>query len=272
MTIFLTNDDGIDGHGFLDFAAALTCAGCDVFVVAPDSNRSGTSHSLPCLHSTLKLQKRGPQIWACSGSPADCAGLAVMGGLGPLTGRPSYKPDLLVSGINEGANLGTDLIFSGTAGAASHGALYNIPSIALSLVSHIGVCDDVFHWKETIAYCVAHLEEFASYWKRDTFVNVNLPRCSIQGSRLTYPSLRRYTDTISVTENDDKSLSCTLRWGSILNGAEPGSDWDAISQGCVSISPVFLHPVVRKDLCPDAPAYASVAPRPSSIPNPETIK
>ncbi|MDR3276259.1 MAG: 5'/3'-nucleotidase SurE [Treponema sp.] len=261
MNIFLTNDDGIDSEAFLDFAEALR-KGTDhrIFVIAPDSNRSGVSHALTCLHKALSLRPRGKDTWSCSGSPADCASVATMGGLGDLSGQAPFKPDLVLAGINAGANLGTDLIFSGTAAAARHAALYGIPSVALSLAGH----QRDFHWGNAIAYSLEHLEELAALWREDIFVNVNIPNTveGPQGMVITFPSLRQYTDSITIHEGAE-GISCTLQWGDILTEAEEGSDWDAVSRNQVSVSPVFIHPVVRRDLCAGAPDHTGAGKRPN---------
>jgi 5'-nucleotidase len=127
MNILLTNDDGISSPGLLLLAEALRKNSPHrIFVLAPDTDRSGYSHSIRFLWDPIKIASRGPDTWACSGSPADCVIMAMMGAL-------PFKPDLVLSGINRGANLGTDLIDSGTAAAARQAGLGNIPGIAFSL-------------------------------------------------------------------------------------------------------------------------------------------
>jgi len=124
MRILLTNDDGIDAPGLQCMLAALT-PHYEVMVSAPSQERSGASHSLT-MHEPIRVFERGPDQWAVSGSPVDCVYLA-------LHRLGSMCPDIVISGINKGANLGDDVFYSGTVGAAREAALNNIPAIAVSL-------------------------------------------------------------------------------------------------------------------------------------------
>jgi 5'-nucleotidase len=252
MNILLTNDDGIDSEGLLCLAKALReRTDHSVYVLAPDSNRSGVSHSISFLREPLKIVERSLNTWACSGNPADCVQAAVQGAL-------SFKPDLVISGINQGANIGTDLIYSGTAGAARQAGLNAIPGIALSLA---GRGTEEFYWESAAAFAVEHLEEFRALWREDIFINVNIPNNPVGpgGMIPTFPSVRQYIDTFSLTHTLDGRLYCFLDISRVETLPEEGSDWDAISRNLVSVSPVFLYPVVRGDLCPAAPDHARIA-------------
>ncbi|MDR0759659.1 MAG: 5'/3'-nucleotidase SurE [Treponema sp.] len=257
MNLLLTNDDGIDAEAFLDFADALRSGTSHrVYVLAPDRNCSGISNALSMIRQPVRLVRRAADTWACSGTPTDCVCVAMLGGL-------SVKPDLILSGINAGPNIGTDLIYSGTAAAARQSALAGIPGIALSLSGGPGA----FHWKRAIDYAVAALPELESLWARDVFINVNIPNTAEGplGSRITFPSIRRYNDSLTVETDKDGHLSCMIQAGNFHTEPEPGSDWDAVLQNYVSISPVFLHPVVRRDRCAGVPDYAGVGPRPGRV-------
>ncbi|MDR0730727.1 MAG: hypothetical protein LBF63_03595 [Treponema sp.] len=116
MNILLTNDDGCESPGILLLASALRENGHRAAVLAPDRDRSGVSHSISFLDGPLILKSRGEDTWSCSGLPVDCVVTAMLGAI-------PYKPDLILSGINRGANLGTDLLYSGTAAAARQGSL-----------------------------------------------------------------------------------------------------------------------------------------------------
>jgi 5'-nucleotidase len=128
MRILVSNDDGVDAPGIKMLAAVLRDAGHEVMVVAPDRDRSGASNSL-----TLDLPVRVKRIdhYTCSvaGTPTDCVHLA-------LTGMLEYDPDIVVSGINNAANLGDDVIYSGTVSAAMEGRFLGLPAVAMSLVTH----------------------------------------------------------------------------------------------------------------------------------------
>ncbi|MDR2517854.1 MAG: 5'/3'-nucleotidase SurE [Spirochaetaceae bacterium] len=252
MNILLTNDDGIDGEGLVSFAEGLRRrAEHKVYVLAPDTNRSGVSQAISFLAGPLRLSERGERSWACSGTPADCVMLAVLGAL-------PVKPDLVVSGINAGANIGTDILYSGTAAAARQAALYGIPAIALSLVGK-----PPFYWKETVDFAVERLGWLAGLWRADTFINVNIPNAPKTGGvATTFPSLRRYEDSLELFQSRDGRKYGLVNFGDIITKPEAGSDGDAVARNLVSVSPVFIHPVVRHDQCPCAPEYAGVSPRP----------
>ena len=253
MNILLTNDDGITEDGFPEFAEALRgYGGHKVYVIAPDRNRSGVSNAITVVTSRLKLRLAAENTWICEGTPADCARLGIMGAL-------PVKIDLLVSGINRGPNIGTDIIYSGTAAGARQGALCGVPSIAYSLAGIL----PPYHWKAAIDYAVSHLEEFAALWKRDIFLNINMPNVlgGARGYKITYPALRNYGDCVSFIREPGGSIVCTIGNGPVVTEDIEGTDHRALIDGYASVSPVFLYQVVRGDLCPLAPGFAAVDPR-----------
>jgi 5'-nucleotidase len=160
-----------------------------------------------------------------------------------LLGVLPVKPDLVVSGINEGANIGTDIVYSGTAAAARQAGLYQVPAVALSLAG-----SKPFYWERAVTYAVEHLEEFAGFWKPDTFVNVNIPNTEEGpcGMATTVPAIRLYHDGVSVFDAPDGMTYCFVKPGDITAKPESDSDQDAVSRNLVSISPVFVYPVVRR--------------------------
>ena len=125
MNILITNDDGFDADGIKTLASRLAQEHT-VFIVAPAGNRSAASHIIS-MHKNLEIKKIADSVWSCSGYPADCVLTALKSPLLPV------KPDCILSGINAGANMGTDIVYSGTCAAARQGALDGIPSVALSL-------------------------------------------------------------------------------------------------------------------------------------------
>ncbi|MDR3192461.1 MAG: 5'/3'-nucleotidase SurE [Treponema sp.] len=239
MNILLTNDDGIESKGILLLARALRGEGKHrVFVIAPDRDRSGVSHSISFLREPLRLKEREADTWACSGSPVDCVIAGMLGAL-PL------KPDLILSGINRGANLGTDLVYSGTAAAARQGSFFALPSIALSLVESPEGGE--YHWDMAVSFTVKKLTEFAALWEPDTFLNVNIPNSpgGPEGMRTAFPCRRQYQDGLSVMEAPNGDRYCFALGGKAANRPEAGSDWDTVSRNLVSLSPVLIHPVNR---------------------------
>jgi 5'-nucleotidase len=123
--ILLTNDDGIDAPGLEVLEQIASSLARDVWVVAPEHDQSGVSHALS-LHHPIRISKRGPQRWAVTGTPGDCVVMALSH---LMQGMP---PQLLLSGVNRGANLGIETVFSGTVGGAMTGMMLGVPSIALS--------------------------------------------------------------------------------------------------------------------------------------------
>jgi 5'-nucleotidase len=191
MNILVSNDDGVFALGIRSLANALSAAGHQVTVVCPDRERSATGHGLT-LHRPLRVEQVegvfDPNVtaWACSGTPSDCVKLA-------LDAVLPAAPDFVVSGINHGANLGTDVLYSGTVSAAMEGTLENIPSIAISLTS--------FAYKnfqpaaQFAVQLVAQLEK--NPLKLPILLNVNVPpveAADIKGAIIARQGVRRYFD------------------------------------------------------------------------------
>jgi len=252
MNILLTNDDGIGCEGIQLLAKTLRSRGkYRVYVIAPDSNRSGISHAISILNAPVKLSRLEEDSWSCSGYPADCIIAAMKGAL-------PQKPDLILSGINHGANLGTDITYSGTAAAARQASLWDVPSVALSLAG-----EDGFYWDMAVSWSADHLEELVGFWKKDTFVNVNIPNSpeGPAGMVMTWPDVKYYNDILTVMNGPDGNRWCFMKAGKETNAPEAGSDCDAVSRNYVSVSSVCIHPAVLKDMCPAAPDYVAVAGR-----------
>lgn len=248
MRILLTNDDGITSAGLRLLATALRKAGHRVFVLAPDSDRSGVSHSVSFFRSPCKLVEVEPDTWSCTGTPADCVVLGILGGIPELrivadndSDEPPSPPELILSGINRGANIGTDILYSGTAAAARQGSLCDIPSVAVSLIE-----GDVWHWDMAVEYVVDHIGEMRAFWKADSFVNVNIPNGAVKPSALVpaFPSIRYYNDRIENFEAPDGHRYCFTRVGEIGAKPEDGSDWDVVLKKQASISAICIHPVL----------------------------
>ena len=238
MNILLTNDDGIDSGGLAKLAEVLRSGGKHrVISIAPDGNRSGISHAVSLLNGPVKLTKIGEDTWSCSGYPSDCVITVLLGAL-------PFKPDVVISGINQGANLATDIIYSGTVAAARQASLAGIPAIALSLAG-----GGVYCWDMAASWAADHLEELMAFWVKDTFINVNIPnnKNGPDGIIVTRPGVKHYNDRLSVMTAPDGSLWCFLEAGEESVVAEAGSDCDAVSKNLVSVSLVCNFPAVRKD-------------------------
>ncbi|MEQ9359996.1 MAG: 5'/3'-nucleotidase SurE [Coleofasciculus chthonoplastes F3-SA18-01] len=192
MKLLISNDDGIFALGIRTLADTLAQAGHDVTVVCPDRERSATGHGLT-LHDPIRAETidtifhPAVKAWSCSGTPSDCVKLA----LGALIDHP---PDLVLSGINHGSNLGTDILYSGTVSAAMEGVLEGIPSIAFSLTSYTS---KEFHVAATFAKSLIERLSGAPLAKV-MLLNVNVPPVSqaeIAGVKVTRQGIRRYFDT-----------------------------------------------------------------------------
>jgi 5'-nucleotidase len=258
MEILLTNDDGIGCEGILKLAASLRSRTSHrVLVLAPEINRSGVSHGLTLMANPVRFTELEKDTWSCSGQPVDCVLAGVLGGI------PGLKADVVVSGINRGPNLGTDIVYSGTAAAARQAALMGIPAVAFSLAGHADFC-----WNMAAEYAADHLGEFLDMWEEDTFVNVNIPNnpSGPGGVRKTWPALKNYHDRLETVKAGDGVSWLMLEAGDQAVEPEDGSDWDAVSRNMVSASPVIIHPVVSRHGCAAAPDYAAVGKRPPSGP------
>ncbi|MBI3753044.1 MAG: 5'/3'-nucleotidase SurE [Deltaproteobacteria bacterium] len=226
--ILVSNDDGINSEGIKALARALKRVG-DVFVAAPDREQSAVSHSLT-LHRPLRVEQLAPAAYAVDGTPTDCINIAVNGIL-------KKRPDLVVSGINKGGNMGDDVTYSGTVSAAIEGTLFGIPSFAVSLVSR-----ENFDFTIAARFA-ARLARFIlkNGLPKDTLLNVNVPEGNdIQGYRITKQGKRVYGDAV-IEKVDPRGKKYYWIGGDMLRW-EGGKDTDfeAIANNFISITPVHL--------------------------------
>lgn len=227
--ILVSNDDGVRSEGIKALAKALTRLG-EVYVVAPDRERSAASHSLT-LHRPLRIEQLGQREFAVDGTPTDAVTLAI----GKLLPRP---PKLVVSGINKGENLGEDVSYSGTVSAAMEGVLMGIPSIAFSLV---GRQDFDFTASAKFAAKISRLV-LKNGLPPDTLLNVNIPHVKdIKGTRITKQGKRSYGGDTVIEKIDPRGKNYYWIAGDITHwrGGED-SDFAAIKKGYISITPIHL--------------------------------
>jgi 5'-nucleotidase len=233
MKILLSNDDGVHAPGMTILAHTLRSF-AEVTIVAPLTERSSTGHTLTLDHP-LRIVEIGPQTYGCSGFPADC----VLMGLAHL--MKENKPDLVISGINKGANLGQDIYYSGTVAAAREAVFRGVKGIAVSSAMDFldpNPPEDYYH---TAAKFVADLVKsrlFDDLRPRE-LLNINVPdspQDSIKGISLTKPGFRQYSEVISA-RTDFKNRD--YYWvGGVYSGFDPnsGSDCHAVDQGEISLS------------------------------------
>jgi 5'-nucleotidase len=231
MRILLVNDDGISADGIAALIRVLT-PGHDVWVVAPETEKSGGSHSIT-LKDSIRLRRLGDQRFSCRGTPADCVLVAVLGTV------PS-PIDLIISGINHGANLGTDILYSGTAAGARQGALMGVPSVAMSLNAHRQPMD----FGAAADFAARNLEIFRELGTDDHFLNINFPAGGRVDTevQITFPSRRIYRETLSTHTAPNGDVFCFMSGTPPDTHPEQGSDCMVVTQGRISISPIHAHP------------------------------
>jgi len=231
MHIMVTNDDGINAPGILALALALRELG-QVTVVAPDRERSAAGHSLT-LHSPLRVFELREGFFAVDGTPTDCVNMGIHSLL-------TSRPDLVVSGINHGPNLGDDITYSGTVAAAMEANLMGIPAIAVSL----GTFERHGHFDAAARVAVRVARQvLANGLPADTFLNVNIPDCPAEemGEPLiTRQGTRSFIGTI-IDKTDPRGRKYYWIGGDELAFSDdPGTDFSAIRRGLISVTPLHL--------------------------------
>jgi 5'-nucleotidase len=230
MKILVSNDDGVYAPGIDCLAKALATVG-DVTVVAPDRNQSGASNSLT-LERPLRVTKTGMGFYSVNGTPTDSVHLAI-------TGLFDTEPDIVVAGINNGANLGDDVVYSGTVAAATEGRFLGYPAMAVSLASK-----DEKHY-DTAAKAVlkifGHLKAFPL--PPDTILNINVPDIpyeDIRGFEITRLGNRHRAEPVVVNTDPRGRLIYWVGPAGAEEDAGEGTDFDAIRRQCVSITPLQI--------------------------------
>ena len=229
MLILITNDDGIHSAGLQALADELQSIG-QVAVVAPDRERSAIGHALT-LHSPLRAEEIMKDRWATSGTPTDAVNLGIHGIL-------KKKPDLVVSGINKGGNMGDDLTYSGTVAAAMEATLMGVPSMAVSLAGKSFQYGDFLDAAKTARQLAETILEHGL--PADTFINVNVPDITPKGILITRQGKRVYEDAI-VENRDPRGRSYYWIGAGELNFQDlEGTDFHALHRGYVSVTPLHL--------------------------------
>ena len=231
MHFLISNDDGITARGIQVLSQRMSELG-KVTIVAPDQDRSGASNSLT-LDSPVRISEIDERTFRVTGTPTDCVHIA-------LTGLLDGDPDMVVSGINAGANLGDDVIYSGTVAAAMEGRFLGFPAIAVSLVY-----TDKPRYFETAAEAIALLVQRLRQdpLPADTILNINVPDLAwsdIGGFEVTRLGHRHRAEP-TIRELDPRGRP--MYWigpAGAEQDAGPGTDFDAIRRGCVSVTPIHV--------------------------------
>ena len=231
MKILLTNDDGY-GEAGLEALIDVLSKEHEVWVVAPDQNRSAVSHGFT-MRDPLCFIEKDSQKFTCSGLPVDCVDVGskvITNGL----------PDVVVSGINKGANIGTDILYSGTAAAARHASMRGIPGIAVSLNSDKA---NTWNYKPLAEFIEKNLENLIKLCEKDIFVNVNAQdSVALKGWRFTVPSQRMYQDFPKTFKAPNNSVYSFFDSTGVSTDKIEGTDYTCVEDGYVSISRILAQP------------------------------
>ena len=230
MRILVSNDDGYVSPGIALLAERLAALG-EVTVVAPERDRSGASNSLT-LDRPLTVRRAANGFRYIDGTPTDCVHLALTGLVDPL-------PDLVVSGINHGANMGDDTIYSGTVAAATEGYLFGIPSLAVSLVGKTGR-----HFETAAAVAVQMVERFArAPFAPPILLNINVPDvplAELGGIEATRLGRRHKAEPVVQVKTPRGETAYWIGPAGDAQDAGPGTDFHAVAAGRVSVTPLQI--------------------------------
>ena len=244
MRLLLSNDDGILARGLAALERAAERIG-EVYVVAPDREQSATSHSLT-MHHPLRPVQISERRWQVDGTPTDCVMLAIEALVG------DSRPDFVLSGVNHGPNMGEDVLYSGTVAAAMEGLALGIPSIAFSFAGSMlradALMDDHVGTIERIVRHITTLPELPE----STLFNVNIPPIAasqVNGVRLTRLGRRVFSDSLTKMKDPWGRPIYWIGGGSVSwQGSTADSDFQAIADGYVSVTPLHLDLTHRKVL------------------------
>lgn len=230
MRILISNDDGYFAPGLACLAEHLAKI-ADIVVVAPERDRSGASNSLT-LDRPLKLRRAANGFYYVNGTPTDCVHLAV-------TGMLDQQPDMVVSGINAGANMGDDTIYSGTVAAATEGYLLGIPALAVSLVSK-----EFAHYETAARVAVQLVQRFATQsHSKPWLLNVNVPDVpheQLQGMAVTRLGKRHKAEPVVKTNTPNGEVVYWIGAAGQAQDAGEGTDFYALAHQQVSLTPLQI--------------------------------
>jgi 5'-nucleotidase len=230
--VLLSNDDGYGSGGIRAMRAALIEAGADVVVLAPETEQSASSHALS-LHRALRLRRVDTDVFALDGTPADCVYVALHAGTRVLPRRP----DVVVSGINHGMNLGQDVFYSGTVAAAREGALRGIPALATSAHASLDL--------QRVAALSARValdlrDERGAAAARGLLLSLNVPIAWNGQLRATRLGARIYEEIVDFRVDPRGREYLWLGGPTVRHDPDAGSDTDAYDDGAASITPLML--------------------------------
>jgi 5'-nucleotidase len=230
VRVLISNDDGYRAEGLRCLAEALRPL-AEITVVAPDRNRSGASNSLT-LDRPLRVWQEGPDIYCTDGTPTDCVHLAI-------TGLLEQEPDMVIAGINEGPNLGDDVLYSGTVAAAMEGRFCGLPAIAVSLAGSRPT-----HFETAARVTVMLFDKLRrAALPADTILNVNVPDLPfgrLAGVRATRLGHRHRAEPVVPAHDPRGNRIYWVGPAGPEQDAGTGTDFHAIGHGCVSVTPLHV--------------------------------
>lgn len=242
MKILIANDDGYEAEGLKVLAEYLSKDN-DVYIVAPAGNRSAVSNCIT-MYNPTNINKINDNTWSCSGYPADCAAIGIQSDLF------DFKFDAVISGINFGANMGTDIIYSGTCAVARQAVLNGIPGIAVSVdpVDWETVHVEGFKFKAIADFVAKNLKVLVNLAKVDApkaFVNVNGASLDkYKGVKTTSKlCVREYNDRLKIVPVSENNFTTEYVFGKHIPSIAPDSDLDLCRQGFVVVSRVLAEPI-----------------------------
>ena len=242
--VLISNDDGIEAPGLKLLERLVRPLAAEVWVVAPESEQSAAGHSLT-LRRPLRIRKISPRRYAVDGTPTD----SVLMGVNKI--MRDCRPDLVLSGINRGGNLGEDVTYSGTVAAAMEGTLLGIPSIALSQVTDNGRKPRWTATEEWLGEVVKRL--CAVPWPRNVLINVNFPDAdagAVTGIEATLQGRRKIGDELAEGVDPRGDTYFWIGNQRTEDRYKPGTDLEAVSRGAISVTPLALDlthkPSLRK--------------------------
>ena len=248
MKVLISNDDGIHADGIAALSKAL-CKDHEVYIVAPDRERSAAGHSLT-LHTPLRVDEIEPRYgskrtWTTSGTPGDCVKIAINAIL-----APEEMPDIVITGINHGPNLGTDILYSGTVSCAMEGAVMGYPSLAVSLCSMNYGSTSFDYTAEFVAKFLPKIKEI-NFPKR-TILNINVPGVreeDINGVAITTLGTRMFTDEYE-KRIDPRGKAYYWMAGELIKEAKNDkTDINAVRWNKISITPITFD-MTHKSIIP----------------------
>jgi 5'-nucleotidase len=238
MRILITNDDGVHAEGLGVCEQIGRTLSDDVWVIAPEYDQSGVSHSLS-LNDPLRLRAIGERHFAVKGTPTDCV---IMGARHILKDRP---PDLVLSGVNRGRNAGEDVIYSGTVAGAVEGTILGIPSLALSQ-AYLSLSKQPPHWDTAIKFAPDIIRRvLATGIPRDVLVNINFPNCTpgeVKGISVATQGRRRQ-ERLQVDAREDGRGNAYYWIAYVRTRALPpndGTDMSALAANRIAVTPLRL--------------------------------